>query len=90
VTNTRGSQKPPTAIGWYIVWRKANGAELPPQLYFCVEASVAEVSCMSARPSEDEEFLPVCHANFDGALWLGPYKTRKEATTALEQVSKSR
>ena len=40
------------------------------------------------NPSEDEEFLSVCHTSFVGALWLGPFKTRKEATTALGQVAK--
>ena len=58
--------------------------EVPPSLYFCVEAQVAEVQCMSARPAEDEEFLPVCHETFGGALWLGPFKTRKEAVATLE------
>jgi hypothetical protein len=83
VASARGTLQQPTAMGWYVVWRKANGAERPPELYFCVEATVGEVSCMSARPGEDEEFLPVCHASFEGALWLGPFKTRKDATAAL-------
>lgn len=75
-------------MGWYVVWRQAGGLELPPHLYFCVESNVDEVSCMSARPSEDEEFLPVCHESFAGALWLGPFKTRKEATNALEEATR--
>ena len=66
----RGTLDLPTLMGWYVVWRKLDGVEQPPQLYFCVEASATEVSCMSARPSEDDEFLPVCHASFTGALWL--------------------
>jgi hypothetical protein len=75
-------------MGWYVVWRQAAGLELPPQLYFCVEANVEEVACMSARPSENEDFLPVCHETFSGALWLGPFKTRKEATSALEEATR--
>lgn len=84
----RGTLEIPTSMGWYVVWRKVDGMEQLPQLYFCVEANAGEVSCMSARPSEDEEFLPVCHASFAGALWLGPYKTRKEASAMLTESQK--
>jgi hypothetical protein len=81
----RGTLDVPTAMGWYLCWRQNGVGEVPPALYFCVEANVGEVSCMSARPSEDEEFLPVCHASFAGALWLGPFKTRKEAAAVLNE-----
>jgi hypothetical protein len=85
---SRATLDTPTLMGWYIVWRKQDGVEQAPQLYFCVEANVDEVSCMSARPSEDDEFMPVCHASFSGALWLGPYKTRKEAAAVLAEALK--
>ena len=77
---------PPTVMGWYIVWRRGPDGELPPALYFCVEATSTDVQCMSARPSEDEEFLPVCHESFNNALWLGPFKTRREALGVLESA----
>lgn len=84
----RGTLDVPTLMGWYVVWRQSQSGELPPELYFCVEANAGEVSCMSARPGEGEEFLAVCHATFRGALWLGPFKTRKEASAALQEPAK--
>jgi hypothetical protein len=82
----QGTRTPPTSMGWYVVWRQGPQGELPPTLYFCVEANTGDVQCMSARPSEDEEFLSVCHESFQGALWLGPFKTRKEALEILEST----
>jgi len=82
----RGVRTPPTVMGWYVVWRQGPSGELPAEVYFCVEAHVDDVQCMSARPSEDEEFLPVCHGSFSNALWLGPFKTRREALDALQST----
>jgi hypothetical protein len=84
MSRSLGTLNPPTAMGWYVVWRQGPTGELPPALYFCVEATSSEVQCMSARPSEEEDFLPVCHETFAGALWLGPYKTRREALDAKD------
>jgi hypothetical protein len=71
-------------MGWYVAWRQGPKGELPPSVYFCVEGHVGDVQCMSARPSEDEEFVPVCHASFAGAYWLGPFRTRKDAIAVVE------
>jgi hypothetical protein len=72
-------------MGWYVVWRRATHerARLEPQLYFCVEATVGKVACMSARPTDDEDFTSVTDPCFLDALWHGPFKTRREAQLAV-------
>jgi len=82
-----GTLTPPTSMGWYIVWGNGPRGRLAPALYFCVEGT-SDVQCMSARPAENEEFLPLCHDSFSGAYWAGPYATRREASTALGALPK--
>jgi hypothetical protein len=80
----------PTEIGWYIVRRMSADPVRrlgPPELYFCVESTVGKIACMSARPSEEEDFAAVTDACFLRALWHGPFKTRKEAREVLEEVT---
>ena len=77
------TREPPRAMGWYVVWHP-NGESPPrPSVYFCVETKHGEVSCMAARPSEDEDFRPISHPHFAQCLWHGPFKTRRDATTAF-------
>ena len=80
----RPSPAPPTATGWYVVWHPKTAGGHDRRVYFCVETSASgNVACMSARPTEDEEFVSVSHSRFAAALWHGPFKSRKEAAAAL-------
>ena len=80
----RPTPQPPTSTGWYVVWHPRPAGGHQRRLYFCVETNTdGDMACMSARPSETEDFLPTCHTQFANALWHGPFKTRKEANDVL-------
>jgi hypothetical protein len=80
MAHDKPSSEPPRAMGWYVVWHPQPTGDHRPSVYFCVEMRDGQVSCMNARPADDEDFRPISHPHFAQALWHGPFKSRTDAT----------
>ena len=73
--------EPPSKTGWYVVWRSADGAYARPDVHFCTELDGhKDIGCMEA--CGDSPFRSVKAPYFAGALWHGPFSSRKEAQSA--------
>lgn len=73
--------EPPRSTGWYLVWRRVGESHAEPDVHFCTQLDGDhDIGCMGACGGNS--FLSVKEPYFAGALWHGPFSSRREALDA--------
>jgi hypothetical protein len=78
--------EPPKSTGWYVAWRAEGGAYAKPDVHFCTELDGRhDIGCMEECGSPS--FRSVRDPFFAGALWHGPFESRRQAQDAASSAA---